>query len=287
MRPFEFHVLPAPLALQEDVECIRIAEYRGTDAFSVKIAPNCRPGLVFQHHQGRSPIESIARPSHIRDSAPLVYLYGQITEPSVMHHFPGPYTMTQIVFKPHALYTLLGLNAPVLTDGAAELQEFAPAGASPRGISAGDLQDQLLDATSQPERIALLTRFLLAQRQAAPARDPLVEQSLRLIHRNLGAIQVRALREQLNISERHFERRFRQVVGVSPQFNLRVQRFNEAVRLLKARHLPKMTDVAHALNFHDEAHFSRDVKALAGLTPKRLAHYEDDYRQGQAGYFYV
>ncbi len=281
MRPFEFRVLPAPRVLQADVACIRIAEYRGEAAFSVKVALNGLPGIVLQHQHGRSPVESIVMPSRRSDATPPIYLYGQITEPSEMHHFPGPYTMTQVVLKPHALHTIFGLNAAALTDGAVEWREIAPVA----------LQEQLLETVRQEDRIELLTRFLLARRQSAPPRDELVEQSLRLIQRNQGAIQVKTLREQLHISERHFERRFRQVVGVSPQFYIRVRRFNEAVRLLKARRratmLTKMSDVAQALNFHDEAHFIRDVKALAGLTPKHLAQKEDDFHHAQLGYFYV
>ncbi|MGF9914018.1 hypothetical protein ABEX47_31630 [Paenibacillus ehimensis] len=38
--------------------------------------------------------------------------------------------------------------------------------------------------------------------------------------------------EHLHIPERQFQKRFMQTVGVTPQFYIRVKRFNEAIRLM-------------------------------------------------------
>ena len=32
----------------------------------------------------------------------------------------------------------------------------------------------------------------------------------------------------------------------------------------------RLTDVAHSLNFYDQSHFIRDIKAFSGITPKSL-----------------
>jgi AraC-like DNA-binding protein len=154
-------------------------------------------------------------------------------------------------------------------------------------LSTGDLNDQLLETKDEQQQITLLTDFLIAKLKQARARDRLVEESLRLIHKEAASIQVGCLLERLSISERHFERRFRQSVGVSPHFYIRVKRFNEAVRLMKRGDFARMTDVAHALNFYDESHFIRDIKAFSGMTPKVLSQKEGDFLHGQAGYFYL
>ncbi len=90
----------------------------------------------------------------------------------------------QVIFKPHALKTLLGINASALTDGLAELHEF----------SAEDLNIQLIEANNEQERITLLTNFLLAKFKQAKTRDTLVEESLRFIHKNIGSIHVKYLK---------------------------------------------------------------------------------------------
>ena len=277
MGSIKFNILPAPEILKNDVEFFRIANYTGEEGLAIKVYLNGLPGIVFQHNKGRSPIENIITPSRCNFYVPTLYLYGQTTEPGVMNHKKGPYTMTQVILKPHALKTLLGLNASVLTNGLVELNEF----------SAKDLNVQLIEANNEQERITLLTSFLLAQLKQEKTRDKLVEESLNLIHKNIGSITVKNLLERLNISERQFEKRFSQTVGISPQFYIRVKRFNEAIRLMKTRQFERLTDVAFALNFYDQSHFIRDIKEFSGITPKSLSQKVDDFHHDQGGYFHV
>jgi AraC-like DNA-binding protein len=277
MRSLHFTLLPAPDILKRDVECFRIAHYSGEEGFALTVSPNGMPGIVFQQNNGQSPVETIITPSRSTGSIPTVYIYGQTTEPGVMNHKKGPYTTAQVILKPHALHTLLGINASALTNGLVDLHEF----------SSHSLPEQLLEATNEQEQLALLTSFLVAQLKQEKTRDTLVEESLRLIHQHIGAIQVKSLLERLNISERQFERRFSQTVGVPPQFYIRVKRFHEAVRLMKTGQFEALATIAHALGFHDQSHFIRDIKTFSGMTPKSLSHKADDFHHGQAGYFYL
>jgi hypothetical protein len=101
LRPIKFKIIPAPEKLKEEVECFRIAEYTGEEGLAIKVSLNGSPGIVFQHHQGRSPVENITTPSRCNSDIPTLYIYGQQTEPAVMNH-KGPYTLTQVILKPHA-----------------------------------------------------------------------------------------------------------------------------------------------------------------------------------------
>jgi AraC-like DNA-binding protein len=277
MSSIKFTILPAPEILKNDVECFRIAEYTGEEGLAIKVSPNGVPGIVFQQNNGRSAIENIITHSGRTACPPPLFLYGPGTEPSVMHYKRGSSTTTQVIFKPHALNTLLGINASRLSDGWAELHEFW----------AEDLPVQLIEARNEQERMTFLTNFLLARFKQAKTRDTLVEESLRFIHKNIGSIHVNSLLEYLHISERQFERRFTQTVGLSPHLYIRVKRFNEAIRLIKTRQFERLTDVAHALSFSDQSHFIRDIKAFSGMTPKSLSQKVDDFYHDQAGFSYV
>jgi AraC-like DNA-binding protein len=277
MRQMKFTIVQPPENLQGVVECFRIAEYNGEAGLAINITLNGLPGIVFQQNEGRSPVENIISPTRLNDSIPTLYIYGQQTEPSVMNMKDGPYTTTQVILKPHALKTLIGIDVSVLTNGYAELTEF----------SAGDLNDQLVEAETERERMTLLVDFLITWLQKAKIRDRLIEESLKIIHKNIGLITVGSLIKRLNISERQFERRFSQTVGVPPQFYIRVKRFNEAVRLMKSRQFEKLTDIAYALNFYDQSHFIRDTKAFSGNTPTSLSQKRHSFLHGRAGYFYL
>jgi len=265
MRSIQFSTVPSPEILKRDVECFRIIKYTGDEGSSIKVSPNGMPGIVFQHSNGQSAIENISMASRII-STPTLFLYGLGTDPSIMNYKKGSYTTLQAIFKPHALNTLLGLNALAL-NGFAELNEFATE----------DLNLRLMEARNENEQVALLTKFLVAKFEDARTRDTLIEEGLHLIHRNVSSITVKYLLEDLNISERQFERRFSQTVGLSPQSYIRVKRFNEAIRLMKTGQYERLTDIAYTLNFHDQSHFIRDLKAFSGITPKSISQKAQNY----------
>ena len=275
MSSIKFNVLPAPGILQSQVESIRVIEHTGEEGVAIKVFPSGLPGIVFQHDDGHSALENITTPSHI-SRVPTSFVYGPGTEASIMNYKKGCYASIQVVFKPYALHTILGLNASVLTNGFAELNEF----------SMEDLNLQLMEAKNNEKRVALLMDFLSAKFKQAQSRDLLVEESLHLIQRNIAYIDVKDLHKHLMISERQFERRFIQMVGITPQAYIRVKRFNEAIRLMKTRQYGRLTDIAYALNFHDQSHFIRDIKALSGLTPKTISQKVENF-QDQSGLSYI
>ena len=119
-------------------------------------------------------------------------------------------------------------------------------------------------------RLTLLTNFLASKLRYSTTHDRLIEESLHIIHNHVGCVTVRYLLECLNISERQFEKRFTQTVGLTPQFYIRVKRFAEAMRLMQTGRYQRLTDVAHALNYYDQSHFIKDIKAFSGATPKSL-----------------
>ncbi len=270
----QFRVLASPEILKRDVECLLLYEFAGSQRVMTNVFPKGTPGIVFHHQNGNPAIESIQVHSGRTVSPPTLFLYGPVAELSVMHFGRGSYTVIQVVLKPHALKAVLDINALILKDTSVELNEF----------SSDDINDQLFNAHCAQDQVDLLINFLVTKLHQARKRDNLVEESLRLIHNNVGAITVKTLLEQLNISERQFERRFSQTVGISPYSYIRVKRFNEALRLMKTRQCDTLTEIAHALHFHDQSHFIRDIKAFTGITPKSLSHRVEDLFYNEAGY---
>ncbi|MEV7098199.1 helix-turn-helix domain-containing protein [Amycolatopsis sp. NPDC051045] len=68
------------------------------------------------------------------------------------------------------------------------------------------------------------------------------------------------------VSERRLRRRFVQAVGYGPATYLRVSRFQRAVAL--APRVAGLAALAAAAGYADQAHLSRDCRALTGLTPR-------------------
>lgn len=264
----KYKFIAIPEMLREHVEAITVGQHHGETNLAVNVCLNALPGIVFQHHNGRSPVDKMTTSSGHRVDPPTLFAYGQMTEPRILRFKKEPFTTTTIFLKPHALQTLLGVNASALTDQVVDLCEF----------SAGDLNMRLFEAKNEQVHLRLLTDFLTSKLGQAATRDRLIEESLRIIEGNVGRATVKQLLERLNISERQFEKRFSQTVGLPPQFYMRVKRFTEVVRLMQTGHYERLIDVAHTLNFYDQSHFSRDIKAFSGITPKSLFQKADEFQ---------
>ena len=277
MHSIHFAIHPPPAILKNEVACVRIADYRGEEAVTIQVSPNGAPGMVFHHHNGHTALEHIVTHSGRSFCPPPLFLSGPVIEPSVMAYKQAAFTTVHVIFKPTTLNTLFGINA----------SQLAPGWIGPQECKALDLTSQLMEARSGQEQMTLLTTFLVALLKQEKPRDMLVEESLRLIHTHMGSLHVKDLLNTFHLSERQFERRFTQAVGLTPQTYLRVKRFNAAIHLIKTRRFARLTDVAAALNFTDQSHLIRDIKAFSGMTPTRLAQQVDDFYHEQTGYAFV
>jgi AraC-like DNA-binding protein len=73
-----------------------------------------------------------------------------------------------------------------------------------------------------------------------------------------------------NLSEFHFARLFRATMGMSPyQFAMQI-RIEHAKDLITRDNI-SLRDVAHHLNFFDQAHFNNAFKKITGFSPRQFA----------------
>jgi len=236
------------------------------------------PGLVFQCGNVGQSIMKIVTQSGRVVHAPTLFVHGIGTERSIMHFSPGPYTIVQFTLKPHALYELFTTDVSALTNSYLGSTE----------LGAKMLNAQLLGATSTAERVTLLGHFLATKKRHAKEEDSIVMKSLQIIDNDISEVSASHVLERLPISERQFQRRFLHVVGLSPQVYIRIRRFNEAMLLVDSGKYERLSDIAAALNYHDQSHFIRDIKLFSGVTPKSISQKVGDfYRDRVSSSYYI
>ncbi|GAA4170335.1 hypothetical protein GCM10022251_64100 [Phytohabitans flavus] len=130
------------------------------------------------------------------------------------------------------------------------------------------LAERLHAAADWPARFAVLDDLLTARLDGGDAgADRLALRAWARLHEP-GAPRVGALAEDLGVSRRGLEMRFRRQVGLAPATVARVARFQRAVSMLvRGRDLPA---TAVDSGYADQPHFNREVRAMTGLTPTRL-----------------
>lgn len=132
-----------------------------------------------------------------------------------------------------------------------------------------DLQERLACAGGWDHRLDLVERWLAARLDGAPPAAPEITWACAWLQRTGGMLPVGALTDEIGWSRRHLAARFRAQVGVTPKSLARLLRFERAVSLLAGARAGdvELGRVALDCGYYDQAHFNRDFRAFAGVTP--------------------
>jgi AraC-like DNA-binding protein len=148
---------------------------------------------------------------------------------------------------------LLGIAAEEVLDARVPIVEVL-------GDAGARLEQSLFDrAGAVPALRSALQPF--AAEAAAP--DPLVRAAATRLER--PGISIAALARELAISERTLRRRVTTGVGYGPRRLARVLRLGRALRAARAGE--DLARVAFEAGYADQAHFTNDCRALAGVPP--------------------
>lgn len=88
----------------------------------------------------------------------------------------------------------------------------------------------------------------------------------------LSTAEIPAVRQQISLSTRQIERKFKAAIGVDMQSFIRINRFARAKQLLLQNPSLRLTDIGLEAGYYDQPHFSNDFKKLSGVTPRRFEH---------------
>jgi AraC-like DNA-binding protein len=163
-------------------------------------------------------------------------------------------------FRPGAAPAFLSAPASALLDQRVPLEELWGASA------ARSLSDRLAASASRRHAVACLEAAVL-EHASAPV-DDLASAAVRAIAR-VPSDRVDALAARLGVSERTLHRRVGAAVGYGPKVLQRVVRFRRFLALAPRRDLG-LADLAHAVGYADQAHLTRECRALGGRTPAEL-----------------
>jgi len=118
-------------------------------------------------------------------------------------------------------------------------------------------------------RVCGIAGAMIETHEIGGALEPFhrIEPALRHIHlRFREPIRTRQLADLVHLSERHFLRLFRQLLGEGPMRHLRRQRIRAACHDLVATGR-SAGEIALDCGFYDQAAFTRAFRAFTGLTP--------------------
>ena len=162
-----------------------------------------------------------------------------------------------------AAEAVLGVSATALAARIVPLDELWGDAATRR------LCARLADAPDAASAAAVLERAIAEPPAVAEARRERVELALAAAER-LPCANVRAVADDLRVSERHLRRVFHEIVGMSPKAFTKLMRFHRALRAARADAHASWATIAATAGYYDQAHLIADFRAIAGVTPPAL-----------------
>ncbi|MDV8066357.1 helix-turn-helix transcriptional regulator [Rhodococcus sp. IEGM 1366] len=193
----------------------------------------------------------------IVDSTGKAWLVGPATVADLVTTAPGV-TRWGVRINPPALRSILGTDAEIVQDTKIDFGDVLSSRQA--RILADALRSTRVDATLLENLWPSICPDDTAQiGYAALTASP--------------EIRVREVASDLGVSERHFRRTIAASTGLSPKTIQRVQRMQNVLMLARgtntSAHMSLANLAVHA-GYADQAHLSRDVQALTGVTPTQL-----------------
>ncbi|MFB9309080.1 AraC-like DNA-binding protein [Agromyces hippuratus] len=176
------------------------------------------------------------------------WAFGVLLQPGVAHRLaPGP--VREIVGSS------VPLDALRATDAAGFAEHVRAA------VGAGD----------EASAIAGFEAWLRTQRIELDDDAALLRQVVELAETDRTIVRAESLAAAAGLSLRALERLVRGRLGLTPKWLIGRYRMQEASQALAAAEPPSLAELAADLGFSDQAHFTRQFRAVIGETPRRYA----------------
>jgi AraC-like DNA-binding protein len=138
------------------------------------------------------------------------------------------------------------------------------------GSSVRDVLDALSNAADFNTMKNIVDEFMISN--LTKIKKPFsIDYVIPEIIRYGGTVKIDDLVKRACLSNRQFERAFKDRMGVSPKFYSRLVRFGKAWLLKENNPNMTWTQVAYECNYFDQMHLIRDFKVFADTNPKEIS----------------
>ncbi len=158
---------------------------------------------------------------------------------------------------PGASEVLLGVPAGELAQRHTLLEDLW-------GRSAAEMRERLCETQSRERRLDLFESLLAARLPRIHGLHPAVAHALEQF---ASTSDVSETVRQTGYSHRRFIALFSRSVGLTPKLYCRILRFQNALELSAAHPTLSSVELALEAGYSDQAHFSRQFREFAGVTP--------------------
>ncbi|MNJ85118.1 DNA-binding transcriptional activator FeaR [compost metagenome] len=165
-----------------------------------------------------------------------------------------------VQFHPYALSYLFSIPTIELTNSVLDVQNLL-------GKEGKEIEEQLFLAETIEERARLISTYFESKLSGISEKDQTIITAIETVNQSGSNLNMDLLAKETYLSQRQFERRFKELSGFSPISYSRIVRFEKALNSLITNQ--QLTDIPFAHGYYDQAHFNNDFKSFTGYNPKK------------------
>jgi len=188
----------------------------------------------------------------------------------------GRFGQIGLILMPTALYYLFHKPGTFFLNSTKDFEDITP-------LKFQNLLAELNARKEPEERVPILFDVI---EQLAKNRLPAIEwldASFSHIFKANGKISQTELAEKCGVGPRHFRRKFKEIIGVSPKYYCKVIQLNTIFQLLKTSNPEALHRMALDCGYYDQAHFINDFNQIIGSSPTRFLNGKDAYVRSYLG----
>ena len=121
----------------------------------------------------------------------------------------------------------------------------------------------------------IIEKWLLEKSYRSSAYCEYIDKAVNILEKNHGDIAIADLSTKIFVSERQFDRRFREMVGISPKHFSKIVQLHYVINLMQKKEYGSIQDLCYKANYYDASSFSNRFKDLTGFSPKEFINSED------------
>jgi AraC-like DNA-binding protein len=134
------------------------------------------------------------------------------------------------------------------------------------GPAAFHLWEELQEETDRHRQLEIFETFLARRLPRVQGMHPAIAHAL---SRFALTTDIGEIVEETGYSHRRFIQLFKRTVGLPPRLYTRVLRFQQALKLVASQPYLSGIDVAMDAGYADQAHFNREFREFAGVSPSQ------------------
>lgn len=172
-------------------------------------------------------------------------------------------TVYSIIFQPYSLPVFFNIPSREFFNNSVPLQHILK-------NEVNELEGRLGEASNMKERVAVTEEFLIARlrRHDEDYQFKRVAESIALINRKRGMVNIEELSSLACLSQKQFTRIFSEHVGASPKQFLRIVRFQNALERKSMKAAGSLTELCYLCGYYDQSHMTAEFRHFSGMSPR-------------------